>query len=213
MKFYDFALAPSPTKVRIFIAEKGLKIPTVSIQPRKLEQHTKEFLAKVPSGTVPALELDDGTMLLESRAICCYLEELHPDPPLLGGDARERALVNMWHDISTLEGYIAIQELYRNGHAAFAGRALPGPIPYEQIPALVERGRKRVQVFFDKLDERLGTSAYVAGDHYSYADIVTYVHHGFAMRASGEDPAVGRKNLHRWLDLVAGRAAVKAATS
>ena len=88
MKFYDFGLAPSPTKVRIFIAEKGIEIPTQVVNLREMEQQTEEFRDKVPSATVPALELDDGTMLVESHAICRYLEEIQPEPNLMGADAR-----------------------------------------------------------------------------------------------------------------------------
>ncbi len=213
MQFYDFGLAPSPTKVRIFIAEKSLDIPTVIVDLSKSEQQTAEFCAKVPSGTVPALELDDGTILLESHAICRYLEELHPEPNLLGEDAKEQALVVMWHDIATLEGYLGIQELYRNSRNYFKGRALPGVQGYEQLEALVDRGRKRVEVFFDKLDRRLRESPYVASDRFTYADIVAYVYQGFATRAVGEDPAGGRDDLARWSEMIAARPAVKAATS
>ncbi len=213
MQFYNFGLAPSPTKVRIFIAEKSLELPTVTVNLRKGEQKTAEFRAKVPSATVPALELDDGTVLLESHAICRYLEELHPEPNLMGEDAKEQALVVMWHDIATLEGYLGIQEIYRNGLEFFKGRALPGPQNYEQIDALVDRGRKRVELFFDKLDRRLRESPYVASDRFTYADIVAYVYQGFATRAIGEDPAGGRDDLARWSEMIAARPAVEAATS
>ncbi len=213
MKFYDFALAPSPSKVRIFIAEKGLEIPTVSVNLRELEQQAATFLQRVPSGTVPALELDDGTVLLESHAICRYLEELHPEPDLMGGDAREKALVVMWHDIATLEGYMGLQEIYRNGQAVFAGRALPGPRGHEQIPALVDRGRLRVKNFFDKLDRRLGECPYVAFDRFTYADIVVYVNQQFATHVIGEDPTLERENLRRWSEVIAARPAVQLATS
>ena len=197
MQFYDFKLAPSPTKVRIFLAEKNLMIPTVTVNLREFEQQAAEFRAKVPSATVPALELDDGTVLFESHAICRYLEELHPDPNLLGEDAKEQALVVMWHDIAMLEGYLGVQEVYRNKLDMFKGRALPGPQGYEQIEALVDRGRQRVEVFFDKLDQRLGDSPYVALDRFTYADIVAYVYLGFAARAVGADPADCRDNLAR----------------
>ncbi len=213
MQFYDFGLAPSPTKVRIFIAEKGLDIPTVTVNLRESEQRTAEFRAKVPSATVPALELDDGTILLESHAICRYLEGLHPEPNLLGEDAKEQALVVMWHDIATLEGYLGAQELYRNGLDFFKGRALPGLQGYEQVEALVDRGRKRVEVFFDKLDRHLRESPYVASDRFTYADIVAYVYQGFATRAARVDPTDGRNDLARWSEMIGSRPAVKAATS
>ena len=211
MKFYDFGLAPSPTKVRIFIAEKDLKIPIKAVNLGKMEQQQAEFLEKVPSATVPALELDDGTILFESHAICRYLEEIHPEPNLLGVDAREKALVVMWHDIATLEGYLASQEVLRNDLDAFANRALPGPQNYEQIKALVERGKKRSDVFFNKLDARLAESSYVASDRFTYADIVAYVYREFANRATGIDPVIGRDNLTRWSETIAIRPAVQAA--
>ena len=213
MKFYDFALAPSPTKVRIFIAEKGIEVPTVVVNIRNREQRSPEYREKVAAATVPALELDDGTILSESHAICRYFEVLHPEPNLMGADAREQAFVVMWHDMSTIDGDIGIQEVYRNEQEMFAGRALPGPINYDQIPALVERGRIRIENFFDKLDERLGESEYVALDRYSYADIAAYVYLGFSTRATGDDPSLGRANLSRWRDCIAARPAVIAATS
>ena len=213
MQFYDFRLAPSPTKVRIFIAEKSLEIPTVDVNLREGEQRAAEFRARVPSATVPALELDDGTVLVESHAICRYLEELYPETNLLGTDAKEQALVLMWHDIALLEGYLGIQEVLRNNLDAFADRALPGPVNHEQIKALVDRGRKRIEVFFDKLNQRLAESPYVALDRFTYADIAAYVYQGFAARATGENPAEGRDDLTRWYETIAARPAVKAATS
>jgi len=213
MLFYDFRLAPSPTKVRIFIAEKGLEIPTVDVNLREGEQRAAEFRARVPCATVPALELDDGTVLVESHSICRYLEELYPETNLLGTDAKEQALVVMWHDIALLEGYLGIQEVLRNGLDAFAGRALPGPESFEQIEALVDRGKKRIGLFFDKLNQRLAESPYVALDRFTYADIAAYVYQGFATRATGENPGDGRDDLARWHETIAARPAVKAATS
>jgi glutathione S-transferase len=213
MKFYDFALAPSPTKVRIFIAEKGIVVPTVVVNIRNREQQASDYREKVASATVPALELDDGTILSESHAICRYLELMNPQPNLMGEDAKEQALVVMWHDISTLEGYLAAQEVYRNEQEMFAGRALPGPLNYDQIPALVARGRVRIEHFFDKLEKRLGESEYIALDRYTYADIVTYVNLGFCTRATGKDPSPGRENLSRWRDSITARPGVIAATS
>jgi glutathione S-transferase len=158
------------------------------------------------------LELDDGTRLTESLAICAYLDRIHPAPNLMGETPTESALVLMWHDITMLEGYLAVQELLRNSSEFFQGRALPGIHPYEQIPALVDRGRRRVGIFMDKLDQRLGDSAYVACERYTYADVAAYVTVGFAQRALGEDPAGGRAYVARWRDVVAARPAVQAAT-
>lgn len=209
MKLYEFAFAPSPRKVRLFLAEKGLDLPTVSVNLRTLEQRQESFVARNPDAAVPLLELDDGSCLSESLAICTYLEGLHPEPNLMGRDPRERALVLMWHDIASLQGYLALQEVLRNEQPAFADRALPGPVAYAQIPALAERGRQRARVFFDRLDARLAESPYVATDRYTYADIVAFVYTGFAERALGQLPVENRLQLARWYAEISGRAAVQ----
>jgi len=211
MKYYDYLNAPSPRKVRLFIAEKGLDIPTVQVDLRTREQQRPEFLAKNPSGAVPMLELDDGTYLSESLAICHYLEQRYPQPNLMGLDAREQALVLMWNDIQTFEGYLGIQEVLRNGHQAFENRALGGPVPYAQIPALVDRGRQRAKVFFDRLEERLATSLFIVSARFTYADIAGYVYLGFAVRSLGYDPAAERPSIRRWSETIAARPAIKAA--
>jgi glutathione S-transferase len=210
LKLYDYPSAPSPRKVRLFVAEKGLSIPTVEVDLRAQAQQGPEFLAKNPGATVPVLELDDGTCLTESLAICQYLEALHPEPNLFGKDAKERALVLMWHDIQTLEGYLAVQEVLRNAHPAFKGRALGGPVAYEQIPALAERGRRRAEVFFERLEARLGASAFVAGERFTYADIVGFVLLEFSVRALRYDPAEKRAQLKRWKESIATRPAIAA---
>jgi glutathione S-transferase len=211
MRLYDYPSAPSPRKVRLFVAEKGLSIPTVTVDLRVQAQHAPDFLAKNPGGTVPVLELDDGTCLTESLAICYYLEQLHPHPNLLGASAKEQALVLMWTELQMFEGYTAIQDVLRNAHPAFKGRAVGGPVSYEQIPALVERGRARAQAFFDRLDARLAHSEYVALERFTYADIVGLVNVEFAVRSLREDPAEQRAHLRRWRDTVAARPASAAA--
>jgi glutathione S-transferase len=211
MKYYDYRNAPSPRKVRLFIAEKGIDIPTQQVDLRSREQFRPDFLAKNPSGGVPLLELDDGTCLSESLAICHYLEQRFPQPNLMGLDAREQALVLMWNDIQTYEGYLGIQEVLRNGHEAFKDRALGGPVPYAQIPELAERGRRRAEVYFDRLEARLEASPFIASARFTYADIVGYVYLGFAVRSLGHDPASMRPALKRWSETVAARPAIKAA--
>jgi len=208
MRLYDFSIAPSPQKVRIFVAEKGIDLPVTSIDLRAKEQHSPEFLGINPSGTVPVLVLDDGTKLTESLAICHYLEQCYPNPNLMGEDATEQALVLMWNDILTLEGYLAVQEVLRNSLPAFEGRSLPGTTSYEQIPALVERGRKRAALFFDRLEARLGESSYLASQRFTYADIVGYVYTGFAARVLDAHPAASRPRLRAWCDSIAERASL-----
>lgn len=210
MKLYDFPAAPSPRKVLLFMAEKRIDIPRVIVDLRSGAQHEPDFLARNPSGTVPVLELDDGTCLTESLAICQYLEALHPEPNLFGEDALERAQISMWNDIATLEGYTAIQEALRNGAAAFAGRAMPGVLSCPQIPALVERGERRAKAFFDRVDRRLRDSEYVACARYTYADIALYVYATSAERVFKRSPADGRPALQRWMHAVEKRPAVRA---
>lgn len=212
MRFYDFRGAPSPTKVRIVIEEKGIEIPTESINLRELEQQDEAYRQKHPGATVPMLELDDGTRLTESLAISHYLDQIYPDPNLMGHDPKEQALVLMWHDIVTLEGYLGVQELLRNSSAAFKGRALPGPQPYEQIAALAERGRTRIGVFINKLDQQLSRFEYLACERFTYADIAAFVTVGFAKRVLGEDPTHGHSYLSRWVEAIAARPAVQSAT-
>ena len=211
MKLYEFALSPSPRKVRLFVAEKGIDIPMVSVNVRERAQHEPEYLAKNPSGTVPMLELDDGTRLTESLAICSYLEQLHPEPNLMGETPLERARVLMWNDIATFEGYLGLQEVLRNAHESFKDRALPGTTPYPQIPELAERGRKRADAFFERLDTHLGEHEYLTGERFTYADIAAFVYAGFGERALGKSPAEGRKHLTRWLAQIAARPAIIAA--
>lgn len=211
MRFYDYRLAPSPRKVRLFIAEKGLEIPTSEVDLRARAQQEPAFLAINPGATVPVLELDDGTRLTESLAICHYLEQVHPEPNLMGRDAKEQALVLMWTDIQTLEGYLGLQEALRNSHEAFRGRALGGPVPFEQIPALADRGRRRAEIYFDKLEARLGGNEYIVGDRFTYADIVGFVYLGFAARLGGASPVERRPALAAWSDKIAARPAIKAA--
>lgn len=180
MKFYDCKSAPSPRRVRIFIAEKGLEIPTVQVDLRNGEHLTDTFRELNPWCTVPVLELDDGTTLSEAVAVCRYLEEAHPEPPLMGVDARDRAVVAMWEHRFEIDGFLAVTEAFRNQARGLAGRALTGADSVAQIPELVERGRGRVERFFAALDAQLAHHPFVAGERYTIADITAQVAVDFA---------------------------------
>ncbi len=144
MKLYDCTPAPSPRRVRIFLAEKGITVPTVQVDLRADEQFSPAFRAVNPDCTVPVLALDDGTCIADVMAICVYFEALQPEPPLMGVGAQDRAIVTAWQRRVERDGFFAVAEAFRNSTPAFKGRALPGRDDYEQIPALVERGRARV---------------------------------------------------------------------
>jgi len=180
LRLFDFNRAPNPRRVRIFLAEKGVEIPLVPVNLYRHEQRSAAFLAINPGGTVPVLELDDGTRLTECLAICRYLEHLHPEPRLFGGSPRQEALVLMWAGIVDQEGLAAAAEALRNLSPGFRDHALPGPVPHAQLPALAQRGLQRLESFFDRVEARLATSAHLAGDAYSYADISLLVTVDFA---------------------------------
>ena len=209
MKFYDCSTAPSPRRVRIFIAEKGLDIPVVQVDLRSGEHLKPEFLAVNPHATVPVLELDDGTRLLDSNSISLYLDEAFEENNLMGRDAKEKAVIAGWNRTAEWDGLAAGAEALRNGSERMKGRAITGPVNYDQIPALAERGIKRATHFLEVLDARLGDSAYLAGDRFTIADITAVVAVDFYKWVKVE-PQDGQKNLRRWYDEVAARPGVVA---
>ncbi len=210
MKLYDFGRAPNPRRVRIYLAEKGIDIPTIDVNLREGEQLSAEFLAINPGAMVPVLELDDGEYLSECIAICKYLEALHPEPSLFGEDATGEARVLMWNNIVENEGMFAVAEVLRNSLPAFQNRALPGPLDLAQIPALVERGRARCDNFFDRIEKRLSDSPYLAGDAFSVADITLLVVVDAAANMVDIDAAASRPALGGWHQQVSSRPSAQA---
>lgn len=209
MKFFDCAPAPSPRRVRMFLAEKGVSLPTEQVDLRSGGHLTPEFRAMNPWCTVPLLRLDDGTAISEASVICRYLEEIYPDPPLWGRTAAERAVVGMWDHHCEVNGFLAVAEAFRNATPGFRGRALPGPDAHDQIPALAERGRVRVQRFLAELNERLGKNAFVAGDAFSVADITAFISIDFAGWIKMPVPE-DAQDLRRWHHTVAARPSAQA---
>jgi glutathione S-transferase len=209
MKFYDCTTAPSPRRVRIFLAEKGVSVPTVQVDLRKNEQMTPEFRAINPDATVPVLELDNGTRIPDAVGICVYFEVIYPQPPLMGETAEEKALITAWQRTAERNGFYAGMEALRNATPGLGGRALPGPDNYEQIPALAERGRTRIMRFFAQMDARLAESEFVAGARYSIADITTLVAVDFARWVKLSVPEECG-HLRRWYSQVSARPSAKA---
>ncbi|MEO0937712.1 MAG: glutathione S-transferase family protein [Pseudomonadota bacterium] len=175
MIFYDCATAPSPRRARMVIAEKGLQIETHQVDLRGGEQFGDAFRSINPRCTVPVLITEDGTTLTENIAIAAYLEDQHPNPPLFGTAASERALVLQWNAIAETQGGMAMAETLRNSSPALTGRALPGPLNLDQIPELVDRGRTRLAAFKDMMDAHLDGRDWIALDQFSYADLTTFV--------------------------------------
>lgn len=180
MIFYDCTTAPSPRRTRMFIAEKCLDIETYQINIGKGEQFSSEFVAVNPRATVPVLVTADGTALTENVAIAAYLEEMFPEPRLMGANAEERALVLMWNSLCEAQGGQSIADTFRNSNPLMKGRALTGVKNFEQIPELAERAMTRVHLFFDLLEARLSESDFLAGDDFTMADITGFVFCDFA---------------------------------
>lgn len=210
MKLHDFELAPSPKRVRMFLAEKGVEIPVVRVDVRQGAQFEETYRRINPFSVVPALELDDGTVICESVAICRYFEETHPDPPLFGGGALERARVEMWSRRAELNGYLSVADALRNRAAMFEGRGLPGvPGDVPQIPELVTRGRAAFERFLRMLDPHLADSAFLAGERFSIADITCFVALWFGARGKmgvPEDCA----HVRRWFEAMNARPSAEA---
>ena len=204
MKFYDCKTAPSPRRVRVFMAEKGLDLETVEIDLATGEQFSDAFRQVNPDCVVPALELDDGSCLSEVVAICQYLEELHPEPALLGTTPEERARVSMWNAKVEQQGLLAVMEALRNFAKGFKGRAVAGLSSHEQIPELAERGRHRTLEFFERLDGQLADHRYLSGDRFSMADISALVFVDFAKWIKIEIPE-DCANVRRWYEEVSQR--------
>ena len=178
--FYDCATAPSPRRARILLAEKAVPHQTVNIDLASGEQRGPAFAAINPRLTVPALALEDGTVLTDNAAMAAWAEAAYPNPPLLGTTPLEKAAVASWNARVEFEGFMAIAEGFRNSSPAMANRALTGPVDYAQIPELAERGKARLLAFIDTLDAQLASHEHVAGDAFSLADITAVVAVDFA---------------------------------
>lgn len=205
MKFYDYAPAPSPRRVRIYLAEKGIEVPIVQVDLRELKQFETDYARINPQCVVPSLELDDGTVLTESMAICRYFETLHPEPPLFGTGALEQAQVETWQRRIDLDWLANLRDALRNNSKAFMDRALPG---YDekvvQIPELAARGRHLGEKFFATLDAQLAGHEYLAGERFTVADISAFVGIGFARWVKLEI-APEQVHLRRWNEAIAAR--------
>ena len=169
---------------------------------------TAEFIEKNPRATVPLLELDDGTCIFDTLAICDYLESLYPEVPLIGRDAPQRARILMWHARIVEDGFTAVAESFRNFVRGFRHNALTGPVGYPQIPELVERGRARAVHFLKDLDRHLSGRRYIVDDVFTLADISALATVDFA-RAIKLEISAEQTSLRRWYDLVSARPSAK----
>ena len=205
MKLYDFPPAVNAQRVRMFIAEKGLDVPMVEVDVRAGALHEEPCRSMNPFAVVPFLELDDGTCIGESIAICRYLEELHPQDPLMGRDPKERAIVEMWNRRVELDGFMPALHALRNADPVYAGRVLPGTRnDLAQLPEIVGRGKDALAILFDRLDTRLAGNPFIAGERFSVADVTGWFTVQVASRIGVPIPDTC-PNAERWRREVADR--------
>jgi glutathione S-transferase len=203
MKLYEEPRAPNPRRVRIFLAEKGISVPRVSIDINKMEHKTPEFAALNPLQRTPALQLDDGTVIAESIAICRYFEEVQPDPPLFGVGAVGKALVEMWQRRIEFGLLSAIAAAFRHLHPAMAQMEVP------QVAAWGEANKPRAIEFLQVLDAHLEESQFVCGDAFTVADITGLVAVDFMRPAKITLPGE-LANVRRWHSVVSDRSSARA---
>jgi glutathione S-transferase len=206
LKLYDSTRAPNPRRVRVFLAEKGISVPLVQVDMSKLEHKTAAFLAKNPSGKIPVLELDDGTCIGESVAICRYFEAVQPEPSLFGRTPVEIGRIDMANRQLEFELLTQVGISWVNGPVVAqlaAGR-------FKQIPEAKAQSDAAVHRFYERLDRELATREFMAGDRYSVADITALCTIDFASTLVGLPPDTGLTHLGRWRAAVSARPSAKA---
>jgi len=198
MKLYNHSLAPNPRRVRIFAAEKGINLMLEEVDILAGQSRTPEFLAKNSSGGVPVLELDDGSHLSESVAICRYLEGLHPDPNLLGRSLGEQADIERWNRRMELELFTPIGRTFQNTSTIFQGR-------FKQFPEYGETQRAVVYQRLERMDRELSGHQFVAGDRFTIADITALVAIDIGGRLADIKITPELSHLTRWYNAVSTR--------
>ncbi len=203
MKLYDLPPSPNARRVRIFIAEKGLEIPIVPVNMMTGENQSEDYLAKNSLGKMPLLELDDGTCIAESAAICRYLEEMNPNPPLMGRNPLEKALVEMWHRRIELEFLIPMITIFLHTGEMWKDRVT-------QIPQVAETGILNVKDRMEWLDRELDGKEFITGEDYTVADIAAQCAFVMGKAALGLRIAEDQLNLSNWFTRVSSRPTARA---
>lgn len=202
MKIYDTKTAPSPRRVRIFLAEKNIPMEYVQVDLQKGENISSQMRAKNPMGKIPILELDDGTCISEGASICLYFEELYPDINLLGNDPIEKATIDMWHRQVELYFFGQVGMCFQHTTGYFKDRMTP-------VKEYGEVAGKNAISFLKVLEKRLAESEYIGADRFTIADITAMCAVDFArvvnIKITDDQP-----NLQRWYAAVSGRASAKA---
>ncbi|MGF7005101.1 glutathione S-transferase [Aminobacter sp. BE322] len=198
MKLFDGSKAPNPRRVRVFLAEKGLEVPMVRVDMAAFEHKQADMSTRNPLQRLPVLELDDGTILTESIAICRYFEELHPEPALFGRGALGKALVEMWQRRIELNLFLPVGFAFRHIHPAMKEWEVP------QVPEWGEVNKPKVIDFLALLDRELAAREFAAGDRFSVADITGMIAIDFMKPARISVPEEF-SNVRRWHAALAAR--------
>ncbi|EHK9060836.1 glutathione S-transferase [Vibrio parahaemolyticus] len=199
MKLYETAITPSCKRVSIFLKEIGGDVERIALNVRDGENLAEDFKQKSVNGKVPLLELEDGTTICESVAICRYLDEaFENDLALFGANQLERALVEMWHRVVEFQGLYAAFQAFRNITAIYQDRE-------NCVAAWGEESKSRVLEFLPTLDKRLSESEYIATDQFSVVDITGYIFIGFAVNGLSIEVFEKYPNIARWFEQVSAR--------
>ena len=202
MKLYDGGRAPNPRRVTVFLAEKGIEVEKVPVDMGQLGHKSEEITRLNPLQRLPVLVLDDGTAISETVAICRYFEELHPEPPLMGTDAKDKAIVEMWNRRVELIFLSAVANAFRHTHPAMKEWEVP------QLPEWGEINRPKALAFLEMLDKELADREFIAGDRYTIADITGMIGIDFMKPARIERPE-HLTNVMRWYQAVSSRPSAK----
>lgn len=203
MKIYEMRVAPNPRRVRMFLAEKDVPMEYVQVDLGSGEHLSEEFRKMNPMGKVPVLELDDGTYLSETMAICRYFEEIQPAPPLLGTDPLERAQIEMWQRQVEFFFFVPSGMCYQHTSGVFAKFR-------RTFPEWGEANRRGARRYFDFLDNHLENRPFIAGDAFTVADITALCTIDFNKKANKLFIQPEQKNLERWYQEVSGRPSAQA---
>lgn len=203
MILYDGGKAPNPRRVRVFLAEKGIEVGKVPVDMGQMGHKSAEVTELNPLQRLPILVLDDGTVIAESVAICRYFEELHPEPRLMGTDARDKAIVEMWNRRMELHYLACVAAAFRHTHPAMKEWEVP------QFGEWGEANRPKALAFLELLDRELADREFIAGDRYTIADITGMIAFEFMKPARIERPE-HLSNVMRWYNGVAGRPSAQA---
>src|SRR5271166_6761519 len=203
MKLYDGGRAPNPRRTRVFLAEKGIKVPLQQVDLGSLEHMSAAYAEINPLKRVPALVLDDGSVITESIAICRYFEVLQPDPPLFGRTALEIARIEMWNRRIELHLLFPVSHVFRHTHPAMKAMEVP------QVPAWAEANKPRILEFVNVMDDELKDRPFIAGDAYTVADITGLIAVDFMKPAKLAVPDE-LKHLKRWHAEISARPSASA---